>query len=318
MSILLGEKMKRFSLFQKQNERCLSYPVRDYPQIYNVEGNLLKMFYLKDQILAPYCESRYFMWDRCNYGLDTHFYTHNNMLYTQGNPTEKYGMLIESKQIVPDNYRIFDKYHGLEKEFNAVFTYDGELLNKLPNAKFFPSCAYVWYGKTKNEFEWDPECYEKKCKGISIVSSDKRMCHLHKVRIELSKYCKKNHLADTFGTFDGGKLCCIDDSLKDYRFSIIVENDVSDYFFTEKLTNCFASQTIPIYLGAKKIDEFFNKDGIIAIEEKQLENIESVLKQCTAAYYEEHIEAIKDNYRRVHSYQNIFDWLYEHYFINKS
>lgn len=310
--------MKKFSLFQKQNERCLSYPVRDYPQIYNVEGNLLKMFYLKDQILAPYCESRYFMWDRCNYGLDTHFYTHNNMLFTQGSPTEKYGMLIESKQIVPDNYRIFDKYRGLEKEFNAVFTYDSELLNKLPNAKFFPGCAYVWYGRTKNGFEWDPECYEKKCREISIVSSDKRMCHLHKARIELSKYCKKNHLADTFGTFDGGELCCIDDSLKDYRFSIIVENDISDYFFTEKLTNCFASQTIPIYLGAKKIDEFFNKDGIIVIEEKQLENIESVLKQCTASHYEEHIEAIKDNYRRAYAYQNIFDWLYEHYFMNKS
>lgn len=309
--------MKRFSLFSKPDSRVLSYPVRDYPQVYNNEGNPLKMFYLRDQIMAPYSGSRYFMWDRCNYGLDTHFYSHNNMLFSQGNPVEKYGILIESKQIVPDNYRIFDKYRGLEKEFNAIFTYDGELLNKLSNALFFPSCANVWYGKSKEGFSWDPDCFMKKSKDISIVSSDKRMCHLHEVRIVLSQYCKRNNWADTFGTFDGGPICCIDDSLKDYRFSIIIENDVSDYFFTEKLTNCFAAQTIPIYLGARKINEFFNDDGIISISENQLDDIESILKSCTVKYYEEHIEAIKDNYQRAYSYRNMYDWLYEHYFLNK-
>ena len=143
------------------------------------------------------------------------------------------------------------------------------------------------------------------------------MCHLHEVRIVLSQYCKRNNWADTFGTFDGGPICCIDDSLKDYRFSIIIENDVSDYFFTEKLTNCFAAQTIPIYLGARKINEFFNDDGIISISENQLDDIESILKSCTVKYYEEHIEAIKDNYQRAYSYRNMYDWLYEHYFLNK-
>lgn len=309
--------MKKISLFNDPSKRALSYPVKEYPKVYSEEGRLFKMFYLKDQIMAPYSGSRYFLWDRCNYGLDTHFYSHNNMLHTQGNPLEKYGLLIESRQIVPDNYKIFEKHRGLEKEFNAIFTYDGELLNKLPNAKFLPGCANVWYGRSHNGFEWDAECYKKKNKAISIVSSDKRMCHLHEVRIKLSKYCKKGNLADTFGTFDGGSMCLIDDSLRDYRFSIIIENDVSDYFFTEKITNCFASQTIPIYLGAKKINNFFNENGIIAINEEQLQDIESVLKQCTVSYYEEHIDAILDNYSRVHSYKNMFDWMYEQYFLDK-
>lgn len=305
----------RIPFFRKSDERTLSYPVKKYPKVYNKDGRELEWFFLKDQIMAPYSGSRYFMWDRCNYGLETHFYSHNNMLSTKGNPLRKYGMLIESRQIVPDNYRIFEKYRGLEREFDGIFTYDAELLNKLPNAKFFPSCANVWYGKKEEGFTWDKDCYQRKCKDISIVSSNKRMCHLHEVRIELSRYCKRNNIADTFGDFDGGRLCIIDDSLRDYRYSIILENDISDYFFTEKITNCFASQTIPIYLGASKISEFFNGDGIITITEKELDDIEKVLDVCTPEYYEEHLEAILDNYNRVYEYQNVFDWLYEHYFL---
>lgn len=307
--------MKRISFFRKSSERALSYPVKEYPKVYSKEGKELEIFYLKDQIMAPYSGSCYFMWDRCNYGLDTHFYSHNNMLCTQGNPLKKYGMLIESRQIVPDNYRILKKNKGLEKEFDSIFTYDAELLNILPNARFFPGCANVWYGKKDDGFVWNKDCYQSKCKGISIVSSDKKFCHLHEVRLELSKYCKRNNLADTFGNFDGGTLCLIDESLKEYRYSIIIENDVSDYFFTEKITNCFAAQTIPIYLGANKINEFFNEDGIITITEKQLDNIEQILCKCTSEYYEEHIEAVMDNYNRVFQYQNCYDWLYEHYFL---
>ena len=89
------------------------------------------------------------------------------------------------------------------------------------------------------------------------------MCHLHEVRIELSRYCKRNKLADAFGTFDGGKQCLIDDRLTDYRYSIIIENDIFYYFFTEKIVNCFASQTIPLYLGARKTDEFFMLMGLL-------------------------------------------------------
>lgn len=306
------------SLIYKEDKRVLAHLSQEYPCVYNKYGEKMEMFYFKDQIMDPYSNSRYFLWDRCNYGLDTHFYSHNNMLYTYGKPLRKYGLLIESKGIVPDHYRLFERFKGLEKEFDAVFTYDADILNKLENAKFFPGTSSVWYGKRENEFAWDDECYKRKDKGISIVSSNKRMCRLHDLRINLSRYCKRNNLADTFGTFDGGPMCRIDDSLTKYRYSFAIENEISDYFFTEKITNCFASQTIPIYLGAGKIDEFFNIDGIIVIHERDLEHIEKVLKKCTREYYNEHIDAIIDNYHRVFQYRNVFDWLYEQYFMRNT
>ena len=309
---------KWYSLLRgdRENMRRLSYPVEKYPDVYNAEGRKMEFFYLQDQIMAPYSGSKYFLWDRCNYGLKTHFYAHNNMLFTKGKPTRKYGILIESKQIVPENYRIFERYKGLEREFDAIFTYDAELLNHYENAKFFPSCASVWYGRKENGYEWDDECYLKKDRQVSIVSSNKIMCHMHQVRLDLTLKCKKDRLADAYGTFDGGTYTTIDESLTRYHYSIIVENDISDYFYTEKILNCFASQTIPIYLGAAKIDEFFNGDGIIKLQEKDIEQLDQILKNCTQEYYEQHLEAVLDNYRRAFQYRNLYDRLYEKYLIS--
>ena len=308
--------MRNFPFFSKKiEESAVPYIEKRYPEVYTKDGRALEFFYLQDQLLGIYSGSRYFMWDRYNYGLDTHFYSHNNMLITKGAPIHKYGLLVESKQIVPDYYKIFDKNKGLDKEFDAVFTYDVELLNKLPNAKFFPACSKVWYGESRDDHIWDDECYQKKSKGISILSSDKEMCDMHKLRIAVSRHCRETGIVDTFGTFDGGSYCLVDDTLREYRYSIIIENDISDYFFTEKLTNCFAAQTIPIYMGASQINQFFNVDGIICISKKDIDHLDALLIRCTDAYYEERLPAILDNYKRVSSYRNVYDWLYENYFL---
>lgn len=290
------------------------------PDIYNKDGQKMDMFFIRDihSANSPYgFSSKYFMWDRYNIGLDTHFYTHNSMLESMGKPVNKYGLMIESKSIVPNDYLIFDKNKGLEKDFDAIFTYDEKLLNQLDNAKFLPICAQTWYDKEFGGGFLSSEAYKAKTKNISIVSSNKRMCHLHDLRIELAIKCKKNNLADTFGTFDNRKPSKIADSLADYRYSIVIENDVTDYFFTEKITNCFVSMTIPIYIGARKIDEYFNSDGIIKISEADFDNIDKVLSKCTKDEYENRLEAVKDNYKRALRYCNMDDYLYETYFMNK-
>lgn len=85
-------------------------------------------------------------------------------------------------------------------------------------------------------------------------------------------------------------------------------------FLNKKIVNCFASQTIPLYLGARKTDEFFYADGIIMLTESQTGNIENVIRGCTVKYYLEHLDAVIDNFNRAYVYQNVYDWLYEHYF----
>lgn len=295
----------------------LDYPISSTePDIYNKYGEKLRTFFIRDIHIAHSPEdicSRYFVTDRFNFGLKTHFYTHQAMLETMGNPDKKYGFLFESMTIVPEDYKIFDKHKGLNKDFDLIFTSDAKILNKYNNARLFLIFASPWYCTQTGGGILNPKAYENKFKNISICSSNKTLCDLNKKRIEISKYLKKNNLADTFGTFDGGNFIKIADTLTHYRYSIIIENSIEPYFFTQKLTDCFASMTIPIYLGATEIDKFFNTDGIIQISLKDLDNIENILKQCTIEEYEARIPAMIDNYNRVQKYFNVWDKLYEDY-----
>ena len=99
--------------------------------------------------------------------------------------------------------------------------------------------------------------------------------------------------------------------LRDYRYNICIENAQEAYLFTEIIICAFANQTIPIYLGATKIGDFFNTDGIIQIDTKS--DIKKVLKECTKEEYERRLPAILDNYERVKKFTKPFDYLYENY-----
>ena len=287
------------------------------PNIYNADGQKMDTYFLRDYHSAhcPHSiemSSKYFLWDRFDFGLDTHFYTQNAMLETMGKPKNRYGMLIESPSIVPTDYLIFEKNKTLSEDFDLIFTYDDKILDKVKNAKFFPFFAAPWYG---GDFGGKiiPDGYKYKTKNVSIISANKRMCHLHDVRIAIAQKCKDMSLADTYGTFDGGAFVKNGVSLENYRYSIVVENDLSPLFFTQKITSCFAAQTIPIYLGTKSINKFFNADGIIQIEESDIDNLDKILLQCNEKDYMVRLPAIQDNYKRVLQYVNMFDWLYEKY-----
>lgn len=289
------------------------------PEIYNKDGKLLELFFIRDSIRAhnPYSHSKYYFWDRFNIELKTHFYTHDAMLKQMGKPDFKYGMLVESESIVPKDYEIFNKHKGLEKDFNLIFTQSEKILNDIPNARFVPFCSEVWYGGERFGGEWNPLAYKNKNKNISIVSSKKMMCDLHKIRFDVAQKCKINHLCDTYGTFDGGEMVRLSDTLTDYRYSIAIENELSAYWFTERITSCFASMTVPIYLGAKKISDFFNPDGIVFITEKDCENIEKVLSKCNEKDYEQRLPAIIENYEKVQQFICCGDFMYEHYLQNR-
>jgi len=95
--------------------------------------------------------------------------------------------------------------------------------------------------------------------------------------------------------------------LKDYRFSFCVENDTYDTYFTEKILDCFATGTVPIYMGTKKVVEYFNPDGIIFFDGS------FDLSILSEELYLSKMEAIKDNFERVKDYSVLDDWIYKNH-----
>ena len=292
----------------------------DYPEIYNAYGERLKIFFLADRYFAddPYGQHKrpkYILWDRYNYALKTHFYSEREAFRTTGQPDKRFAMLIESKSVQPKNYSQFIRHKSyFENEFDSVFSYDDEILGTIGNAKFVPFCAYYWYGM-KDPSVITPDNYMRKDKNISILASHKAKTPLHVIRRNMAMHCRTTGIADAFGTFDGNMNAYVEPeiTLKRYRYSIIIENDITPYFFTEKITNCFISQTIPVYLGASRISEFFNPDGIITLTVNDTDNIDDVLRQCTPEEYMRRLPAILDNFERVQEYENPFDYMYVHH-----
>lgn len=227
----------------------------------------------------------------------------DEQIYANKREGKQVMLLIEPRPIQPNVYEYALK---VANQYEYVFTHDSQLLATLPNAR-----PILWGGV------WCRSENPKKTKLISMTSSDKEMCKLHKERKRIARKYKDK--IDVYGTIDGGEFADPIDTLENYMYSVVIENHIDDTWFTEKLLNCFATKTIPIYYGARDIDEYFNVDAIIECKSiKQLENkIEAVLNNedgFSNVYYEDFVQkAMDENYELSKEYENFDEWLYRTY-----
>lgn len=287
-------------------------------ELYNSEREKVNVFYLQDALCCnqPYSfvsgrKPRTILWDRNNYALPIHFYTHSEF-FKQSKYGEKHFLFLqESEQICPNDYKKILCESELVNNLEALFTHSEKLLNKYPNAKIIPGGG-VWYGTKTHGGHMDSFAYTKKNKMLSIVSSNKTQCRLHQFRLDLAKEMLRKDIGDVMGTVVN-KYVNIADSLTDYKYSIAIENCSARFYYTEKIMNCFASMTVPIYYGAHDIGKFFNLDGIIIIEKPTIECAIKAIKNCSSDDYNSRKDAIIDNYNRVQKYLCQEDYLMEHY-----
>jgi len=147
----------------------------------------------------------------------------------------------------------------------------------------------------------EPKIYEKS-KMISMIASNKRMCDGHRLRLEWVDRLRGQ--VDLYGR-GFNEILYKEEGLCDYMFSIAIENGQYETYFTEKLLDCFATGTIPVYLGAPDIGNYFNKDGIIDLTDEFYISDE--------LYYSK-MDAIKDNLEIAKKMEVLEDFIYLTYF----
>lgn len=300
----------------KERKRIITEP--NPLELLNARGNRVNVFYFQDDRCShtPYSLvsgriPHTILWDRYNCALPIQFYTHMNIFRRSKYDSKQFGLLIESEQICPSEYAKVRIEGAIVNSLNALFTHSEKLLDKYPNAKFIPGGG-CWYGTKKHGGIITPQSYLRKNNLISIVSSTKTQCALHQFRLDLAKEMLRQNVGDVMGTVVN-RYVNVADSLTDYMYSVAIENCSSRYYFTEKILNCFASMTIPIYYGAHDIGTFFNPDGIIFIKEPTVEYAMKALQECSKQDYCSRKEAILDNYQRVQKYLSIEDYIVDNY-----
>ena len=167
----------------------------------------------------------------------------------------KYGWLQESKLILPHIHnKIKNNHLTYLNKLNGIFTCDEELLNVDKKFLWVPA-----YGVSIEKYGGN-----KKTKLMSMITSHKTMTHQQNFRVNFAKQNKGKF--DLYGV-GFNPIKNKNDGLDDYMFSVAIENATYDTYFTEKILDCFASKTIPIYKGTKKICNYFDCNGIIFLDD---------------------------------------------------
>ena len=219
-----------------------------------------------------------------------------------------YGWVCESRSIVSDTSIFLAKnYKELENKFKRIFVSDKQLVSL---------SSVFHYCPAGSNLPWIPESQYSvypKTKLVSMVASAKRITKGHMIRRGYAERFK-DHL-DLFGGACGSPRLPDTDptqpwmskmyGLKDYMFSVVVENDFYDNYYTEKITDCFATGTIPVYLGSPTISDVFNMDGIIQLDANF--NINTL----TSELYASKLSAIHDNLNRIMNLTNADDVVYQ-------
>jgi hypothetical protein len=90
-------------------------------------------------------------------------------------------------------------------------------------------------------------------------------------------------------------------ALLDYYYSISIENCSERDYFSEKLTDCILTNTVPIYYGCPNVDRFFSKTNIIQLSDlqdkgiKQLQQALSDSEKNTNYFFEKELMSTKYN-----------------------
>jgi hypothetical protein len=230
-------------------------------------------------------------------GGDGTFYVDSaiGLAFDDNRSNPKYAWILESAAILPQVTDWVKMNSNLVTDtFDLIFTHNQELLNLNPDKFKWVPAQGTWIK--------EPKVYEK-TKMISMIASNKNMCAGHRKRLEWVERFRDQ--VDFFGRGFPTEIVHKEEGLCDYMFSIAIENASYKTYFTEKLLDCFATGTIPVYYGAPNIGDYFNKDGIIDLSEE--------FDVSDEIYYSK-MDAIKENLEKTKKMEILEDFIWEEYF----
>lgn len=183
----------------------------------------------------------------------------------------------------------------LEDQYELIFSHDTRLVEISPKIQHVICNSKPWVTDIG---------IHKKTKLLSMIASNKILCEEHVLRQQVVETYK--HKLDLYGK---GYNEITDKilGLKEYCFSITMENSTYPIGYTEKIADCFATGTIPIYYGCREIDTIFNPDGIIWLHD------DFNIDELSFDLYHSKLDAIRDNFNLIKNWPTAEDYIYLHY-----
>nr|WP_315145698.1 glycosyltransferase family 10 [uncultured Flavobacterium sp.] len=150
----------------------------------------------------------------------------------------------------------------------------------------------------------------KKENKIVWITSNQRSSAGHNRRMDFLDQIKELPFVALYGR----GIQSIDDKwevLKNSKYGIAYENFQNDYYWTEKIIDCYLSYTMPLYFGCNNIENYFPNNSFIQIDPRD-KHVHLFLKEIVASNkWEENIaELTKARDLILNEYQ-LFPFLYK-------
>jgi hypothetical protein len=280
-----------------------------------IEVNIVDSYFQHENYCVPGVSASTFVWRRENLIENTPtVITHDDMYrfdYHTIPKVDRLGLLLESQSVIP---RVYSRVRRVIPDYEMVFTHSERLLKGYPNTRWIPGGG-IWVG---GDYAGGQIGVVPKSRMASMLSSNKLKTPLHRRRyLWASRLERANLNVDVYRQkWRSKSRISVYDTLRDYRYSIIIENFIDDRYFTEKVLNCFATGTVPIYLGARRLDQFFDPRGFIAFDSWR-ELRRRILPNLSEADYVNRLPAIHENLKRALDYRSVEDFIYRNYLTGR-
>ena len=172
--------------------------------------------------------------------------------------------------------------------FDKIYTFTQSILEKYPTAELFPWGA-SWLDFKDLKIEKKPH--------VTFVTSSKIQTPGHKLRQAIYNVLEEVDTINGMEVYQHQSPPFHErrnDFFENAMFHITVENSRQQNYFTEKIIDCFASKTIPVYYGCPNLGDWFNMDGVITFDD--IKDLERVFDTINEAYYHSKKDAIEENY----------------------
>lgn len=198
----------------------------------------------------------------------------------------------------PSVKNLIDAVVENQDSFDLILAWHPTILEKCSNAKkfIFGTC---WIDLDNYQSEKKDE--------ISFLTSSKDWTDGHQLRQVIYHYLKNKKQINEFSVKSiqtPPRIPNKNEIFENAKFSIVVENESLPNWITEKLIDCFATKTVPIYWGCSNLGEYFDTEGVLQFS--SFEELVMLINTLDSQAYEDRSSAIEHNYKESFKYHDLF------------
>lgn len=198
-------------------------------------------------------------------------------------------------------------WHRGQGDGTIVLTCDADIVASASPARRYQienSLTPMW--TVDRSYDYLSSCETPdKTRALSWICSAESIMAGHRYRLAFLEKLKQNVAFDHFGR---GFRPVTDkwDGLAPYKYSIAFENFRDDWYFTEKLGDCFVAETMPIYYGSPAITKFFPAESMVILDPEDPDVFQIIADVVKSARWERNLDAIREAKRLVLEEYNVF------------